>query len=296
MKTLAGAVEDGTLRVPRLFLLESLVKFARRHTGNLRDYDLEIEEVIEALVARASVPKAEAEDEVAKVREALHSAGQRREDPTARPWQEFQKDAGDSLQLTKAEREKPICNDAGQIRKGSESAVAVTVEFYTDRTPGDLRHFCDPYRWHECSAYFRSMKRPHGQAAVDKTLPGVNGWRRDLIETVVVPQVKTLETTLRFTYSIDNKANPTWVHLDYVLPEKTADIVVDEGALDVRLVTSGPHLGRTRVSAKKAICFVDQVLQEWSTIACDTFWTEMVISTATGCPEDGGPPPIRQGN
>ena len=50
-------------------------------------------------------------------------------------------------------------------------------------------------------------------------------------------------TPLRFTYTIQDQNNPSWVHLDYVLIRKTPDILVDEGALDVRRVTSGNHRG-----------------------------------------------------
>jgi hypothetical protein len=72
------------------------------------------------------------------------------------------------------------------------------------------------------------------------------------------------------------------VHLDYLLLEETEDILVDEGALDVRRVTAGQHQGRTLVSAKKAILFKG-LLAEWPTVACDTFWTDQVIDAAVGC-------------
>jgi hypothetical protein len=63
----------------------------------------------------------------------------------------------------------------------------------------------------------------------------------------------------------------------------TEDILVDEGALDVRRVTSGSHQGRTRVTAKKAILFADPLLATWPTVACDTFWMDLVIDAAVGC-------------
>ena len=91
-------------------------------------------------------------------------------------------------------------------------------------------------------------------------------------------------TPLRFTYTIQDANDPSWVHLDYVLLEETEAILVDEGALDVRRVTSGKQQGRTRVSAKKAILFNDPLLAKWPTVACDTFWTDQVIGAAVGCP------------
>ena len=93
---------------------------------------------------------------------------------------------------------------------------------------------------------------------------------------------KDLETPLRFTYTIQDQNDPSWVHLDYVMIGRTGEIDVDEGALDVRRVTSGKHSGRTRVIAKKAILFVDPCWK-WPTVACDTFWMDLVIDAAVGC-------------
>ena len=110
-----------------------------------------------------------------------------------------------------------------------------------------------------------------------------DGWRRDLLETVQLAPGRTLETPLRFTHTIQDQNDPSWVHLDYVMIGRTGEIDVDEGALDVRRVTSGKHSGRTRVIAKKAIRFVDPLLAKWPTVACDTFWMDLVIDAAVGC-------------
>jgi hypothetical protein len=128
-----------------------------------------------------------------------------------------------------------------------------------------------------------------GPGAIDQAGPAPNGWRRDLVETVEFSPGKALVTPLRFTYGIQDPNDPGWVHLDYLLLEETDDILVDEGALDVRRVTSGENQGRTRVSAKKAILFADPVQAMWPTIACDTFWVDQVIGAAVGCPDSEAP-------
>jgi hypothetical protein len=290
MRALAGAVDDGTLRIPRLSLLDSLVKFARRRGEELRARDAALDPLLRALVKRAAVPAAEVDDSVDQVRAALDAVRQLPETASAgEAWQLFAGRAAAPLRLTQAEIEKPQCNDTEVVVKGSYRAVGVTVEFHTDAKPEELRHFCDPTRWHECSAYQHEMTPWTGRGAVDEDRP--NGWRRDLIETVDFLGGTTLVTPLRFTHTIEGGADPDWVHLDYVLLEETADIAVDEGALDARRVTGGRERGRTRVSAKKAILFKDPVLASWPTIACDTFWTDLVIAAAVGCPEDGGAPP-----
>jgi hypothetical protein len=289
MRSLASAVEEGTLRVPRLFVLDSLVKFARRRGEDLRANDAPLDTLLRALVERAGVPSADVGDAVATVRGALDSVSQlSRADPASDSWAVFAGQSAGALRLTQAEIEKPQCNDTEEVVKEGRPAIGVTVEFHTDAAPGELRHFCDPTRWHECSAYQREMTPWEDPGAVSEKRP--NGWRRDLIETVVFPG-QELVTPLRFTYSIEGETDPSWVHLDYVLLTETDDILVDEGALDVRRVATGTQQGRTRVSAKKAILFKNSVFASWPTIACDTFWTDLVIAAAVGCPDDGGAPP-----
>jgi len=294
LRALATAVEDGSLRVPRLFLLDSLVKLASRRPEYLRAGDAGLEALLEALVVRAGVPASRVGGAVETVRRALDSVSRLRGAGQVRDrWAVFAGQAATALLLTQAEVEKPLCNDAEVVIKGNHRAIGVTVEFHTDAAPGELRHFCDPTRWHECSAYQHEMTPWEGPGAVDEQRP--RGWRRDLNETVELSSALQLETPLRFTYTIQDETDPRWVHLDYLLLAKTKDILVDEGALDVRRVARGKHQGRTRVTAKKAILFSNPVLAEWPTVACDTFWTDQVIAAAVGCPDDGGTPPTGGG-
>lgn len=293
LQSLAAAVRDGTLRIPRLFVLDSLVRLADRRGADLHG-NAALDELLTALVERAGDPTVETAASVSTTRDALDAVrllgGA---DSDGERWATFAQQAGPSLHLTQAEVDKPLCNDWERVHKGNSDAIAITVEFHTDAAPGDLRHFCDPTRWYECSAYQEKMTPWDGVGAISVERP--NGWRRDLYETVRFSGTRKLVTPLRFTYSIQADVDPSWVHLDYVLLNETTDIVVDEGALDVRRVVAGKYKGRTRVTAKKAILFVDPILREWSTIACDTFWTDMVIATAVGCPNDGGSPPTQIG-
>jgi hypothetical protein len=291
IRALSAAVDDGTLRIPRLFVLDSLVKFAWRRGDELSDHDQELDALLTGLAGQAGVPRPAVGDAVSTARGALDSVAQLTDVRVGGRWATFAEEAADALRLTKAEREKPVCIDIGDVPKGEHKAVGVTVEFHTDASPGDLRRFCDPRRWHECSAYQRKMTLWDDPRAVDEERP--NKWRRDLVETVDVSPSVTLQTPLRFTYAIEKKVDPRWVHLDYVLHEATEDIVVDEGALEVRRIGAGPHRGRTRVSAKKVILFADPVFRTWPTIACDTFWTDMVIAAAVGCSAGGGTTPTR---
>jgi hypothetical protein len=279
---LASVVEKGTLRVPRLLVLDSLVRLASRRGGDeLRARDEALNTLLRALIADAQGPEADLTEALPSVRSALDSVASMSSVAGApHPWQVFAQQSGPALGLTQAEVEKPVCNDREVVVKGPHRAIGVTVQFYTDASPGELRHFCDPTRWHECSAYQKQMTPWPG--GIDQAGPGPHGWRRDLLERVQLSLGKELETPLRFTYGIEEENDPDWVHLDYLLLEETGDILVDEGALDVRRVTSGKHIGRTRVSAIKAILFRG-LLAQWPTVACDTFWMDLVIDAAVGC-------------
>jgi hypothetical protein len=286
IQRLAAEVEKGTLRVPRLLVLDSLVKLASRRGDEVRRPNAALDTLLEALVrqARGPEPEPEAEvgDAVLTVRAALESVASLSVESTTHPWEAFVQEAGPALRLTQAEIEKPLCNDAERVKKGALEATGVTVEFLTDASPGALRHFCDPMRWHECSAYQQPMEKWPG--GLDQPGPGPHGWRRDLLEKVQLSPAMLLETPLRFTYGIEDENDPDWVHLDYLLLEGTqTEILVDEGSLDVRRVTSGKHQGRTRVRAIKAIRFADPLLAKWTTVACDTFWMDLVIDAAVGC-------------
>jgi hypothetical protein len=290
IQRLAAEVEKGTLRVPRLLVLDSLVKLASRRPDELRKPNAALDTLLEALVRQARGPEAEAEteaevrDAVLTVRAALNSVASLGVESTTHPWEAFVQEAGPALRLTQAEIEKPLCNDAERVKKGGfKPATGVTVEFLTDASPDALRHFCDPMRWHECSAYQKPMEKLPG--GLDQPGPGPHGWRRDLLEKVQLSPTMLLTTPLRFTYGIEDENDPDWVHLDYLLLEDgtQTDILVDEGSLDVRRVTSGKHQGRTRVRAIKAILFADPLLAEWTTVACDTFWMDLVINAAVGC-------------
>jgi hypothetical protein len=288
IETLAAAVDEDRLHVPRLLVLDSLVRFAGRRGGQLAAHGAALDTLHEALVRQAGVPEAEVGAAVVTVRRALDSAGRLSGIPgRPHPWRVFAQQAADALRLTQAEIDKPLCNDREVVKKGPYEAVGVTVEFHTDDSPAELRDFCDPTRWHECSAYQKAMTPWNDPSAIDEQRS--NGWRRDLVETVDFSPGNLLVTPLRFTYTIQDANDPSWVHLDYALLKETSAILVDEGALDVRRITTGEQQGRTRVSAKKAILFKDPLLAEWPTVACDTFWIDQVVGAAVGCRDASAP-------
>lgn len=280
--TLTEAIRGGELGVPRVLVLDALVKLAKRRPSELASAQPALDDLLLALVQDAGVPVERQGAAVETVQRALDSVARRSVlAPARHPWKRFASDVRSALGLTQAEVDKPLCNDRQVVLKAGVEAIGVTVDFHTDAAPAEMS-VCDPTSWHECTAAFRRMQPWNDPAAVDEQRPG--GWRRDLIETVdFLPGMAALQTPLRFTYSIDDDSDPAWIHLDYVLIEETGEIAVDEGSIDVRRETAGEHSGRTRVSTKKLISFKDPMLAKWPTVACDTFWTDLVVNAAVGC-------------
>ena len=93
IKTLAGAVDQDTLQVPRLLVLDSLVRFASRRGDEFRAREAEIDPLLEALVRKSQVPETEVGDAVDTVHRALESVaglsgeelGERRRSPGGSP-------------------------------------------------------------------------------------------------------------------------------------------------------------------------------------------------------------------
>jgi hypothetical protein len=284
IRTLASEVQQDNLRIPRLQVLDALVRLAHRRGRQFAAHDAALDTLLEALVTRAPGAAQAGEEALSTVRAALESvASLDRDVSDAQRWAVFVQAAGPALGLSRAEVEKPTCNDLTRIKKNGLEAVGVTVGFYTDASPGDLRRFCDPQCWHECSAFQKPMTLWKGAGAINQPGPAPHGWRRALLETVQLAPGMDLVTPLRFTYGIQSENDPNWVHLDYLLVEETNDIAIDEGALNVQRVKSGKHQGRTRVTAIKAVRFKDPSLRAWTTVACDTFWMDLVIQASVGC-------------
>lgn len=288
LEKLAGLAREGKLGEFRLPVLDALVKLASRHRL-LLPYADEVKGLLEALVSDAGSPAGDAA--VATAFAALEDITRQDDEDGAHAWQVFADATGEALQLETTEVERPQCNDTGEVEKrwqDSEDphiARCVTVQFYADVAPGAMRAFCDPMQWHKLSPYQQGMVELSDRST---EAPGDGWWRQDLEEKVELFPKVTLETPLRFTYSIEKPDDPAWVHLDYVQLTNTGHIHVDEGALDVRRVTSGPQRGRTRVSAKKLVCFDEKTFQDWTTIACDTFWTDTVVAAAVQSADNGG--------
>ena len=286
IETLTEAIREDRLGVPRVLVLDALVKLAHRRPKEIASGGPRLDALLLALVDDAGVPAEHQARAVDTVKRALDSVARRSVlAPARHPWKRFANDVKSALGLTQAEVEKPLCNDRQVVKKAGVDAIGVTVDFDTDAAPAQMT-VCDPTRWHECTAAFHEMQPWGGAGAVDQQRP--NGWRRDLIEKVdFLPGRPPLETPLRFTYSIDDPPDPAWIHLDYVLIEETKEIAVDEGSIDVRRAQAG----RTRVSTKKLIGFKDEMLASWPTVACDTFWSDLVVNAAVGCLGGGAQEP-----
>jgi hypothetical protein len=293
---LAKATEEGFRVTPRLMVINTLIRLIERDGQSLfEEQGGGMTRLLQALVADAPdsappesgetapappPPPAEAAEDLRQLflraAEAGVAGGAR---------EQIMEQLAVTLRLTDAERWGPRCDDrTGVLAKPGVYATEVAVEFWTDRTVGQMAPWADPRNWPHCSLYFESM-------APITPLVGVagppQGWRGRFMEVVSGFPGKTLETPLEFNYTED--LNEDYVICSYDLVQPTNDIDFDRGNLWARVDGTGPPNLPTHVSSTKLIHFTDPEMQAGASLSCDTFWTELAITMALTCTSTGAP-------
>lgn len=289
LQQLAESVRRKRLAVPRLMVLNALVRLATRRGGEVFAEENEaMGDLLDALVQDAQpnmdMDLAGATEELRRGLMRLENA-----DTAFAAWDMFEPVATRTLALTDDERWGPRCTDELSVTsKSGVVAAQVSSEFWTDRTPEQMAGWADPQTWPDCSIYFRSMEpHPKGSTQPVPYAGPPEGWDGTFLEVVDAFLGHRLETPLRFMYRKE-LPNAVWSTYELADPQGTADIVIDEGFLEARLKPNGPPGRPTHVRTLKVIRFRDDQLQEFVTLACDTFWTEAAITMALDCSDRGG--------
>jgi hypothetical protein len=275
---LAEATASGTRRVPRLVILDLLVRLAHRRGEQFFSPDLPGRERLFFALGREIEVQPGAGVAAGDISKALQLTLQSTFGlPGLRmAWHQFAERMSEPMALTSYEVNKPMCDDRVEV----DGARAIETEFFTDMSVEDLTYWADPRHWPHCSVYFEAMHRKGKLKHVD------GGWDGTFVEVVSCVPGKSLETPLEFCYREADDGSE--VHTTYDLAEgPTDDILVDNGFVKAEHDTSGPDGTQTRVSALKIIKFTDDSVQQWTSIACDTFWTELLIDMCTDCGEAG---------
>jgi hypothetical protein len=217
---------------------------------------------------------------VDEVLSGLHAAATK-EDPKDTYWRAFAGTAKDPLDLSSDELALPMCSDEEDIVIGGRSSTRVVTWFSSAEPAAAFAHWTDPRRWHlDCSLFYAGMtaQQPIPDDAED--------FSATFIEEVELTAGKTLVTPLVFTRTV---RPPNLYAVHFALPKGTTteDILVDSGSLIARYDEDLPEGHRTQLTAEKCIAFADPAMASWPTMCCDLFWTELTITVALGCAQDG---------
>jgi hypothetical protein len=203
----------------------------------------------------------------------------------AAAWAAFAAGAGSALNLSPGEVSKPVCDCSQTIVVEGIEAQVVTVTFEIGMPVEQLAHYPNPEWWPTCSVFFQAMNQIGMNVA--KAAPAED-WIGTFEEVVELIPGYLLRTPLQFIFETVrspaglNKASViTGIRGSYQLVEKTADISVDQGYVEVQASALGPD--QTTVTAVKVITFADPILQQFPSLACATFWGELCIDMATAC-------------
>jgi len=287
---LAAALRSPSRRMPRLVVLDALVRFTSRTSGALSPDSASpaLTDLLDALGREGPQPASGPTGAALASPAAIASPAMILQEALSavagvpnlsQAWGTFA--TGAAQVLCEAEMGKPGC-DCSQVAftNGVQRRVVIS-RFRTTVPLAGIKGFADPHNWPKCSTFFKSMVDL--APVVRKT---GNDWDGNIMETVEIVKGHPFETPLAFKYreTTDDAGVLTKVRLDYDLvdPSGTVDIAVDRGWIEMSTDSTNPSMP-TVVVAIKTIAFKDPMWQAWTTAVCDTAWGELVIDVAMNC-------------
>lgn len=188
-----------------------------------------------------------------------------------------------TLTFTADELALPQCTDDKTVNINGHESFRVVTWFTSPKPAADFAAWTDPRQWHlDCNLFYQSVT-PKNPSAIP---PDQQDFSTTFVEVVRFTPTKTLTTELVFTRTYQ-PPNLFAVHFTLADPNGTADILVDSGSLVARHDPDLPPERATRLTAEKCIAFTDPAMALWPTLCCDLFWTELTITVALGCAQDG---------
>jgi hypothetical protein len=188
-----------------------------------------------------------------------------------------------TLTFTEDELNLPQCTDDKMVDINGHESYRVVTWFTSPKPAADFADWTDPRQWHlDCNLFYQSVT-PKSPTAISAN---EQDFSTTFVEVVRFTPTKTLTTDLVFTRTYQ-PPNLFAVHFSLADPNGTADILVDSGSLVARHDPDLPAERATRITAEKCIAFTDPAMALWPTLCCDLFWTELTITVALGCAQDG---------
>jgi hypothetical protein len=257
--------------VPRLLLLDTLVRLAREPAANLLSLGEPLTQLLETLAVPDGGGPDMPPDNVADLaKNALQASAAGVE---ADAWPAFAAAMALPMHLQPREVHKPICNDTNDQAKNGLSAINVTVTFETDLTLDELRNgYADPANWASCNAYLSAAEKSRWRS----TVPTDKKWVGTFLETLNLFEEPWV-TPLQFEFIQEGGD----LQANYHLLEATPYLLVDEGYIKAQSGKGGQY--DVHVEAKKVLRLTDPILQGISSLLCFTAWMNLCIAMAEDC-------------
>lgn len=280
---------SGDRQTPRVVVLDRLVRLAVTRRGkDLRAMGETLDELVTLLGHEDPAGPTGVRPDVGIIDKPLVDAVRQGFDELANAdanlldaWPVFVKTTQAYVAYSSTEVYKPVCNDAlDENARAKVPVYCVEVVFHTDKSVSAMEKFVKPQNWKKYSSCFKQMK-PLGP---EKKVQNPAGWDRDFHEKVVPFAGCNLEADLHFEFrkiKTGNKITELYCSFQLLhVPAAEQLIQVDYGFMRVETDRGEPEGRQTKLTATKAIGFNDPTMQSWPTVACDTFWLELVTRVA----------------
>ena len=312
LNDLAALTASGQRRSPRLVVLERIVRAAARRTeeflaaenaGGRQQLHGALIDAVPDDVGRVPgtdtsvIDIPERSEGILRLDEALK--GNDGMEP-ADAYRSFATKAATVLALHAHEKAAPACDDTKVTETGGGiRAREVNAMFFSDRRFTVFEKWLDPNAWHSlCPWFFRGMDALTTAPVKVPPVPGVHlgGWNQPFDERVLLALDDEWTTCLQFdhlgttselitTYEL---AQPLDAPSHFVevpgggfAPPHPLHLVVDHGFLRAEDVQdTQPPPTKARLTLSKIVWFGNPDYDEWTSLACDTFWLDLAMAMA----------------
>jgi hypothetical protein len=195
--------------------------------------------------------------------------------PLDAAWEDFVKQPQLQDYFIRAEKIPVRCSESS-VSVAGKDVTAIKTRFETNVEFDAFKEYPDPRSWPRCCIYFTGMT-PLGDD------PASDSWSAMFCEEVEFIEGRRMHTPLEFLYNVDSSLNVGDLWCTYNLVAPTDWVDVDQGYVRVTKAIDAYGSDSTVITTFKAIRFVDPVFQDWTTLACDTFWGELSVDMAMHC-------------
>jgi hypothetical protein len=204
-----------------------------------------------------------------------------------RHWDQWVGTTKDVYDFTTPEKTFQACNDNQRVLKFTPNRQLVesrliVAEFWTDLPPSAFVEYVDPRNWPRYSSSWQAMT-PLRELQTKENPP--KGYDCDFEETVkIFNEVLTVPLQMAFRILPDQSRVWTRFNISHSHYTSSVPVDVDTGTVSAESMPGGA--GRTRVQATKYLHWSDPNRPDFTRLACDFGWSELMVKMAYA-PLDG---------